>query len=459
MSSRYTSSTQSPQYSRLVKRAKRHFLIRQYADALPLYQQCLRISEDALPSADTAVLLYTIGLCYFNLRDFLNAAEHFQRVEDDTNLTLITRCNALELLCTALQHCYNFSEAELKCYKAFKLLLEARTAGHSLTDGFDYARLRANVQAILGNVHRCALRPFESLEQYAAALSLYETLGDTASASKVMASMSECYARQGLFDKALETAQRAVLSGGETRDSLSYLGIALRNSEQFDEALVVYRKAQVMAFRKWGRLSSQVADSHFRVGMCLRDLGKLDEALESLSSARSILEELQTDQALYAATLYGLASALFMSNRPSEAKVQVECALEINRRLYSADNSYISDCLRLLADLNSALGNVDAAELASSEATSASRRSQTQCATAGCPRRMKLDGSSLEMCAGCRQTHYCSVECQRADWKTTHKAECKQLQVQHKLRASSTFNAVSSSSTGAASASTANTDN
>ena len=67
-------------------------------------------------------------------------------------------------------------------------------------------------------------------------------------------------------------------------------------------------------------------------------------------------------------------------------------------------------------------------ERAAAEATTASRHSQTQCAAASCPRKMKADGSSLEMCAGCRQTQYCSVKCQRADWKAVHKAECKQLQ-------------------------------
>ena len=145
-----------------------------------------------------------------------------------------------------------------------------------------------------------------------------------------------------------------------------------------------------------------------------------------------------------------------MIRHPLMAIGLVERALAINRRFFSADNVLISNCLRLLADLHSKLGpgNVDAAERAVAE-TTAARRSQTQCAAAGCPRKMKADGSPLEMCSGCRQTHYCSVECQRADWKAVHKAECKQLlqQLQQRQRASSSASTASASANPSSSAS------
>ena len=74
--------------------------------------------------------------------------------------------------------------------------------------------------------------------------------------------------------------------------------------------------------------------------------------------------------------------------------------------------------------LNVALGNVESAERASSEAKTASRRSQMQCAAAGCPRKLKADGSSLDQCGGCKRCYYCSKACHPADWKAGHKAEC-----------------------------------
>ena len=30
-------------------------------------------------------------------------------------------------------------------------------------------------------------------------------------------------------------------------------------------------------------------------------------------------------------------------------------------------------------------------------------------------------------CAGCKVVRYCSADCQRAHWKTTHKGDCKRL--------------------------------
>lgn len=43
------------------------------------------------------------------------------------------------------------------------------------------------------------------------------------------------------------------------------------------------------------------------------------------------------------------------------------------------------------------------------------------CAVPGC-----LIKDNLQMCAGCRKVHYCSVEHQKANWPT-HKRECKAM--------------------------------
>ena len=69
------------------------------------------------------------------------------------------------------------------------------------------------------------------------------------------------------------------------------------------------------------------------------------------------------------------------------------------------------------------------AEAAATQArrTALLRRSQTHCAVPDCQRRVKADGASLERCAACLSTFYCSVACQTADWKAGHKAECATL--------------------------------
>ena len=100
--------------------------------------------------------------------------------------------------------------------------------------------------------------------------------------------MSECYSAQGLPDKAVETARRAVSVGGEKMDTLALLGAALHDSDLFDEALSVFRKVLVLMTLERGPRTRLVADAYYRIGRCLRSLGKYDEALESFYSAHDL---------------------------------------------------------------------------------------------------------------------------------------------------------------------------
>ena len=83
--------------------------------------------------------------------------------------------------------------------------------------------------------------------------------------------------------------------------------------------------------------------------------------------------------------------------------------------------------MRNIAVLNALRGNSDAAAVATAAAALTARRSQVQCAAAGCPRKLKADGTPLDYCGGCKRCFYCSKACQSADWKAGHKAECKTL--------------------------------
>lgn len=58
------------------------------------------------------------------------------------------------------------------------------------------------------------------------------------------------------------------------------------------------------------------------------------------------------------------------------------------------------------------------------DAKSESEKSNTtKCSHCGCP-----EGSiKHKICSACKQRYYCSVECQKQDWKDKHKNECKSL--------------------------------
>ena len=88
----------------------------------------------------------------------------------------------------------------------------------------------------------------------------------------------------------------------------------------------------------------------------------------------------------------------------------------------------VVEVLKWLAYSNEKLGRGAAATSARAAASSASLRSQLQCAGPGCPRKAREDGAPLEQCGGWLRTYYCGRACQAAHWKRGgHKAECKAL--------------------------------
>ena len=91
---------------------------------------------------------------------------------------------------------------------------------------------------------------------------------------------------------------------------------------------------------------------------------------------------------------------------------------------YPPDHPAITACMEDIAAVHVALGNVDAAAAATN-----ARRSQVQCAAAGCPRKVKADGTPLDQCGGCKRCYNGSKACQTADWKAGHKAVCMELRV------------------------------
>ena len=119
---------------------------------------------------------------------------------------------------------------------------------------------------------------------------------------------------------------------------------------------------------------------------------------------------------------------MFSVGAPSEALACFfsEC-LNVYRLSVPADHPAIADVLELISMANARLGKISAAMETDVSSNALRRRSQLSCAGPGCARSLREEGAPLDQCAGCLRTYHCSVACQRADWKTDHKAECKVL--------------------------------
>ena len=130
-----------------------------------------------------------------------------------------------------------------QCRATFTLLEEANDGEAPLLLSHDHFDIRAGALTSFGMIHLDSYHPFEALRSFEEALPLAESIGDSGKAAEVLGLVSFAYRKQGLFDKALEAAQRAVSIDGGTTRSCVHLGDVLRTLGRYEEALTYYGKA------------------------------------------------------------------------------------------------------------------------------------------------------------------------------------------------------------------------
>ena len=99
--------------------------------------------------------------------------------------------------------------------------------------------------------------------------------------------------------------------------------------------------------------------------------------------------------------LMNIGTAYLHSNNLTDALAHYTRAEAIYRDTFPPDSPNIADCMRNISLFNEKLGNADIAAAAAAASASTARRSQVQCAAAGCPRKIKADGTPLDQCGGC----------------------------------------------------------
>ena len=151
-------------------------------------------------------------------------------------------------------------------------------------------------------------------------------------------------------------------------------------------------------------------------------------AIASIESALSILESLSLkDGTRFAASTLARGRIHFAQDQHAQAPNDFRLCLSLYRKLMPPCHPSIARLLSGIAAVLSKLGRDAEAETFLDEAAALKRRSQTACSGPGCPRKLREDGAPLDVCVKCKCTFYCGKACQTADWKASHRAECKAL--------------------------------
>jgi len=276
----------------------------------------------------------------------------------------------------------------------------------------------------------------ESLPHLDAAQSFFVEAGEHVVAATALMQMAQVYNMQRLQDKfehslALAEAQlRVAPRGAEGLDSAwsnywKTKGSSFASSGRFDEALQFYTKCLEFAETRSGKYHPDVANKLNDIALTEIRLCRLDSALTHAQRALDICDRSAPGSHEHAISLFALGKVY-------SAKQQWKLALKYFERslpmMRSTGHLDLDDLLSAMSKAHAALGYEKEAAEAGAGSLALKRRSQVSCAAAGCNNGAQPDGTPLFMCSGCRCTHYCTRECQKADWKATHKAECKELQ-------------------------------
>ena len=410
-------------------RANAHFEDEHYALALPLYQSVLRVDQKQQNIQTIVPLLSQIAACYAKLGDSENAARYFKLAAASADPAW--KIAALISASQQLRRIARYSEAESELRGTLLIIDDASAKG--LIDSEECIRFRVTVNCTLGAILRTVERSSEAQPLFELALSLLGSSGKASSqeAAEPLSALAGIYVSQGLLAKALETARRAqAVASPDDWDVLGQLGAIKSRMGQFDEAVAYFKRACDVAISAYGSENHAiVAMILTKVAANLKGVFNFAESLDHYVRAQLILEGLcEQESMLYADVLSGIASLYYNTGvKHQQALKYAHRAVAVFRKLLPPDHPQIWDTLKLIALIETVLGNSEAAAATFAAVAVLQRRSQNQCAAAGCPCKLKADGTPLDQCGGCKRCYYCSKVCQLADWKAGHKAECKML--------------------------------
>ncbi|KAI0149584.1 hypothetical protein GGR57DRAFT_504760 [Xylariaceae sp. FL1272] len=166
------------------------------------------------------------------------------------------------------------------------------------------------------------------------------------------------------------------------------------NEGRHEDSIRLHREALAFKLTQHDKDSIQVALTYNALGESLLKVGQLDEADELFEKAIRVREREATE--------------------------------------YREENNVGADALELnAAATRENIGALREAQGRFEEARNVRLRGAAEggllCSNEKCPKLGPLPLSELNACGSCKAPFYCSKDCQKVDWKGTHKALCKKV--------------------------------
>ncbi|KAF8329162.1 uncharacterized protein EI90DRAFT_2974029 [Cantharellus anzutake] len=122
-----------------------------------------------------------------------------------------------------------------------------------------------------------------------------------------------------------------------------------------------------------------------------------------------------------------LGEALYNQGKYNEAYEVLRESLAIRSELLQGRDHHEYDAAVTRENLAQTLQSMGKVQEARDVRVRGIALGQLCCSNYKCPGQL-FTRNELKQCGGCGLPHYCSVNCQKVDWKARHKGQCKMLQ-------------------------------
>ncbi|GAQ86141.1 hypothetical protein KFL_002720150 [Klebsormidium nitens] len=210
--------------------------------------------------------------------------------------------------------------------------------------------------------------------------------------------------------------------------TLAAMGDVRSGQRRNSEALALFERAFRMDYDKADGNMGVYMQSH---GHVLKELGRFDEALDVMRRASAHLDRTFGNgyfQSVVARCALG--EALLEAHRFTESKTVLEKARSLALASLGPSHRATQDIEDLLRVVTHSLetGSIPfSLNVPTQEFSEMYRPPEMKPKCESCEKR-EQDGEKFKVCSKCKRVKYCSVECQKEDWKQ-HKKKCRPLPI------------------------------